>query len=205
MTVVAPQLDYAPGAPIRRRRRVRRVMGLLLLAGLVLAGWWFHAPVWQRVKLLYYQRQCLNYSAPPERVVYDEDNGTVSPLIGTAGYWSQPAFSLNGSTAPTVAVRPAQELGNYFAAMQYPLWAPPATIFMHEMRTKSGRVRLVAVMRWPVNTSYILYEFGLTPTVIKPAGLSRPVIYPPRRGNLVAGCRGEPRRQAEPPLLCWAG
>jgi hypothetical protein len=126
----------------------------------------------------------LNYTAPPEQVVYDENNGTVSPLIGTAGYRGQPAFSLNGSTAPTVAVRPTPELGNYFAAMQYPLWAPPATIFMHEMRTKSGQVRLVAVMRWPVNTSYILYEFGLTPTVIKPAELmSRPVIYPVRRGN----------------------
>lgn len=125
MTTAPPQLDYAPGAPIRRRRRRwRRVMGLLLLAGLVFAAWWFHKPVWEQAKLLYYQRQCLNYTAPPEQVVYDENYGTVSPLIGTAGYQALPRWQnynmRSRKLLGTVAVRAAPELENYSVAMGWP-------------------------------------------------------------------------------------
>ncbi len=184
MLTVGPQLDYAPGAPIRRRR-VRRVMGLLLGAGLLFAAWWFHAPVWEHAKLLYDQRQCMNYTAPPEQVVYDENNGTVSPLIGSAGYQGVPAGVHYASRAlpmfpPTVAVRPAPELGTYLATMDQPLAPPPATVFLHELRTKSGLVRLVAVLRWPIDTGHILHKFGLEPVVINPAGFtSRPVVHWP--------------------------
>lgn len=159
------------------------MIGLLLLAGLVLAIWWFHTPVWQHAKLLYYQRQCLNYTAPPEQVVYDEDNGTVSPLIGTPGYRGMPAFQrvdIQGVTPPaTVAVRPASELGTYLvAAMGWPMVPPPATVFLHELRTKSGQARLVAVLRCPLDPGHSLHEFGLEPVVINPAGLrSWPDIY----------------------------
>lgn len=168
---------------------MRRVMGLLLLAIVAGAAWWFHAPLWQRAKLLYYQRQCLNFTAPPEQVVYDENNGTVSPLIGTAGYRGYPAAAAylkvpRPPLPPTVAVRPAPELGNYTVLTNWWPTLPVATVFLHERRTKSGLVRLVAVMRWPIETGYIVDEFGLEPVVIAPGGLmSQPVVHGPRVGG----------------------
>jgi len=187
--MASPQLEYSPGAPIRRRRRVRRVMGLLLLAIFAGAAWWFHAPLWQHAQLLYYQRQCLNYTAPPEQVVYDENNGTVSPLIGTAGYWAEqgaPGYGrmARGAPPPGVAVRPAAELESYTWAMNWPMNFPHAAVFLHELRTKSGLVRLVAIIRWPVATCDIVYEFGFTPLVTTPAGLiSQPVVHPQLMGG----------------------
>lgn len=184
MTTAAPQLDYAPGAPIRRRRRVRRVIWLLLLVGLFWAAWYCHTPLWEHAKLLYYQRQCLNYTAPPEQVVYDENNGTASPLLGTPGYRGMPAVYLGMPGSATVAVRPASESGNYQLAMGQPYPAPPSTVFLHERRTKSGVARLVMVMRWPVDTGHIVYEFGLQPVVIEPAGvISPPVVNYPLDGE----------------------
>jgi len=187
--MASPQLEYAPGAPIRRRRRMRRVMGVLLLAIFAGAAWWFHAPLWRHAKLLYYQRQCLNYTAPPEQVVYDENTGTVSPLIGTAGYQAVPEAlgyrnMRSGKVIPKVAVRPAQELENYTTATGWLMRPQPATVFLHERRTKSGLVRLVAVMRSPIETGFIVDEFGLNTAVNTCAGLmSQPVIHWPRGGE----------------------
>ena len=74
MSQAQAQLDYAPGAPIRRRKRIRRavrVVVLVLVVGLSVATWRYHAVAWQQAKLLHRQHRCLTYAAPPDQIVSD--------------------------------------------------------------------------------------------------------------------------------------
>src|SRR4051794_39233692 len=71
MPEVSAQLDYAPAPPVLRRRRARRVMLGIVLLAVVVAGWRWGPGAYRRASLLYWQRQCLRYAAPGERVVYD--------------------------------------------------------------------------------------------------------------------------------------
>src|SRR5207248_6493557 len=56
-----PQLDYAPSLPWRRRKAMRRwlVLGLVVVCAIV-----WGPRLWNRVQVLWWQRQCLAYSAP---------------------------------------------------------------------------------------------------------------------------------------------
>jgi hypothetical protein len=175
------QLEYAPGAPIRRRKRIGRIVIIILVVGLGLGAWKYHGAVWDRAKLLYFQHQCLSYEAPTDRVVYDEDDNSPSPLLGTTGYQAMPQFSRSPLTSKnaTVAVRAAPALEQY-AALNGPVMSVKgATVFLHELRTKGGIARLVAVTRIPYEPGPSAYDFALVPLVITPAGMfSQPEIYP---------------------------
>src|SRR5258706_821592 len=76
-----PQLDYAPPLPWRRRKNIRRWAVVLLLALGALA--WAPA-LWNRVRVLWWQRQCLAHVAPADQVVYD-DGPAVPPLLNSGG------------------------------------------------------------------------------------------------------------------------
>src|SRR5690349_14640027 len=68
----APQLDYGL-APPRRRKRVMRliILGIALLVGA--AAWQWGEAVWNQLPMLFWQRQCMRYTASPNDVVYEED------------------------------------------------------------------------------------------------------------------------------------
>lgn len=59
-----PVLDYGPPLPWHKRRRVRRAAILLAFALLILSAPWWGAPIWRHAKVLYWQRQCMNYKMP---------------------------------------------------------------------------------------------------------------------------------------------
>ena len=46
--------------------------------------------VLDQVKMLYHQRQCLRYEAPPGQVVYEEDPAAVEAMAGRDGYNMMP-------------------------------------------------------------------------------------------------------------------
>ena len=70
-TASAAPLDYAP-AP-RNRRRIYRAIVASLLLGLSLVAWKRGPGWWRRAEIFYWQHQCLQYSLPPDTVVYEED------------------------------------------------------------------------------------------------------------------------------------
>jgi hypothetical protein len=175
------QLEYAPGAPIRRRRRVRRVIALVFVVGLSVVVWRYHAVAWRQAKVLYHQHRCLTYAAPADQVVYDEGAGGPSPLMNAPGF--MPAFpaesyttrKMSGPFAKTVALREAPEYADFAGDFSPPLpTGSAATLFMHELRTKGGLARLVVVTRRPARQAPYIRTFALEATVIEKAGLTTP-------------------------------
>src|SRR4051812_4774015 len=75
-----PQLDYGRAAP-RWKKRIRRGMLLALVMIAALVGWRWGPAAWGRMSTLYWQRQCLKYVAPPDRVVYEEDSELAARLL----------------------------------------------------------------------------------------------------------------------------
>lgn len=112
-------IDYAPAPPRYRRKAVRRAIGLALLVAVALPlGWKAGPPAWQRLKLLYWQRQAMSYTPPPDQVVYDEASGFSS----FAKPWE-----------------------HFYQLFSPPGRLPAATLFLHERRNGKGQIRLVAV------------------------------------------------------------
>src|SRR5688572_14167942 len=97
----ASPLEYAPGAPVVRRRRVRRALLLVLMVGLVVSGWRYGPGAWRRGVLLYHQDRCLRYAAPADLVVFESEPGAAGELLKRAGYWAMP--NMNGGGAAAVA------------------------------------------------------------------------------------------------------
>jgi hypothetical protein len=112
------QLEYAPQAPWHRRRGFRRSIVLIaaLLVGLSL--WRFGPDAVHRAQLYYWQQQCMQ-SDLSNVPVFDETRRR-SPQLAAA--WDK-----------------------FYALFSPPGARPANTLFLHEMRTTSGEVRLVHV------------------------------------------------------------
>jgi hypothetical protein len=134
-----PQLDYAAPLPWRRRKVVRRSLagGLVVLSAIVWAPGF-----WNRVQVLWWQRQCLAYVAPADQVVYDD--GPAVPQLLSGGGMISPKL-LVPSPAP-VAARPAKCWDRLYQLIQ-----PGAShgsggvLYLHRGQTPSGAERLVVV------------------------------------------------------------
>jgi hypothetical protein len=78
-------LEYA-AAPSRWRSRIRRLaLGLIVIT--IAAGAWRYGPhFWHQSQLLYWQRQCMNFSLPPDKVVYEEEPTAAERLLKDSNY-----------------------------------------------------------------------------------------------------------------------
>jgi hypothetical protein len=171
-------LDYAPRSRTRLRRRAWRVGAVLMLAGFLGALAWHRTILLFEARRAYYQHRCLRYTAPPDQIVYDEDENRPSPLLNAPGYIGvAPVIRLkvNGPLARTIAMRPAPPLADFTSL--YPKYSfPGATLFLHELRSKSGLRRLVVVTRVPQIQVPFLYALGLTADVFEPSGWRTPPV-----------------------------
>src|SRR5262245_23180619 len=113
-----PPLDYAPPIPWRRTRTARRIVLGTILLTTVLVAWRFAPRAWYQARLLYWQRQCMNYSTPSGQIVFSAKD-SVSLL--------------------------APEWSRFYGLLSPPGSPPNATIFLHEMRSPAGNRRLVEV------------------------------------------------------------
>lgn len=166
-TTSAP-LGYAAPPPWHRRRRFRRAGRVVVLIGLVAAGWRWGPPAWRHVRLLYWQRQCLAYTTPADQVVYDENPVRAATLLKREEYVHHPA------SAPGRLVAMAREPRCWAEAIRL---APNSNLlpgtaggcpvfFLHERRSPDGTRRLVIVGGVPGSDIPFL-------RLIRPAGLLR--------------------------------
>jgi hypothetical protein len=127
----SPALDYAPGAPIRRRRRIRRAIRACLALATTVAAFIWGPTTWSRTKLLYHQRQCLTYVAPADEVVFDSNPARVAQLAHDPNYLIARGCAFRKPPAHWSAI--------LTASGSRPTASPTALIFLHEL--KAGGVR----------------------------------------------------------------
>jgi hypothetical protein len=164
-----PALDYAPGAPIRRRRRIRRIVALCLLLVTVVAGIIWGPTAWSRAKLLYHQRQCLRYTAPADQVVFDSNPARVAQLTADPNYviWRGCAFRKPPADWPAVLT----------SATGWVRVGGPAgaTLFLHELKA-GGQSRLVMLERTAAanESPYFLAGYDVETHTLTPATFRNP-------------------------------
>lgn len=181
----SPRLDYAPGAPLHRRRRVRRVTLLVLLLAFALAAWRYGPRLWSRGRLLYAQHRCLAYDPPADLVVYEGDTSLAAALLKQPAYAPIPVFTLAGGpkfSPPMVAAHRPPPLADLEAQIGGPLTGGPcAVLFMHEMRDSAGHRRLVIAFRDSNSTGPLFATFGIWTVVMDPATLLSDLRPTPKR------------------------
>jgi hypothetical protein len=178
------QLDYAPAGPSLRRRRVRRVILFCLLVAVAWAGYRYGGSIWEKSKVLYYQRECLYFSAPPGQVVYDDDPADLAVIGARRDYQ---VLSNKDFRAPGLPRMAAFSPGcwNDFAAAAAPNRSSAgagAVVFCHELTSRDGVRRLVVVQRNadPDQSNYNI--LSLEAVIIQPGTFSaRPVDVTPAR------------------------
>lgn len=153
--VIPATLDYAV-EPSRWRWRSRRAIQFLLLVGLIFAGWRWGPQIWARTTLLYWQRQCLNYSPSPDMVILQANPAAAQALLQTSDYRRANVFHMKegkegAGNAPVIAFHrhpPAWDelaqrsphLSNTGSPNQV-----TAICFMGELKTPAGEQFLVIV------------------------------------------------------------
>src|SRR5688500_18137090 len=76
------ELTYSPPLPWHRTRKVqRRVVSIVLVTVLIAATAWYSPRLWRRGKILHWQDKCLAYTAPADRVLYEEDLTAAAKLL----------------------------------------------------------------------------------------------------------------------------
>jgi hypothetical protein len=164
----SPRLDYAPASRTRFRRTKRVVIGILICTAIypcVLKGPGFV----KRAHLLYYQHQCLTYTAPADEIVYDSHSKAATALL---------AHSVNYVADPLNANAVLRKKPACLEQLDQRLAPPPrggigcsAITFLHERRSRNGATRLVIVTDLPRGL------FG-SAEARAPTGLRGPLIYP---------------------------
>jgi hypothetical protein len=156
LTPRAEPLEYAPA--VRSRRWIYRAVFASLLLGLSFAivkwgpGWW------RRAEILYWQHECLQFSLPPDTVVYEEDpTGAAALLAGNPKYHPYP-FQRRSSehAAPSAATAAALDVPdwNNLGIAKPGTKINPAVIFLHERISPAGHRRLVCVRYWPQGDTF---------------------------------------------------
>lgn len=164
----AVSLEYAPGAPIRRRKRIRRVVIFLLLASACLGGWRWGPGACKQGVLLYWQRQCTKYEVRADAPFYEPDPAKAAALLAQPDTDYVPmAFYQNNVGLLTQAVFYPRCLRE-FEIRASTTYRPKdcAIVYLHERRTPAGKRRLVVIYAWPWGGAGAMWEWA----VYEPAG-----------------------------------
>jgi hypothetical protein len=145
MTSALVQLGYAKPPPLDRRKPFRRAVIAIALIAVAGAAWRWGPEKWERAKLIYWQWRCLNYSPPPDEIVFDQVPNGRSPLLnGSSKYVPRTETDqLRGTTTAAASVPECEtNFANAVRLQSTPAMQPPI-LFMHERSAPSGRQYLV--------------------------------------------------------------
>lgn len=159
-------LDYAPRPRAHRHRWLRRMVlaGMLIALLLISARWGRSA--WTRAAFLYHQRACMNYTAPPDQVVFDSNPARVAALV------KDPNFVIYRGCAFRRLPSGWQAITAAFARP-----SPHAIVFLHERHVAAGSLSLVSLERTAAADESALFVDGydVDPIVLQPATLNQPL------------------------------
>src|SRR5262245_31956761 len=63
-----PPLEYSPPLPLHAQQKFKKSIIVVVVVGLLIA---LSPGAYRRAKQLYWQRQCMNYEAPPKQIVFN--------------------------------------------------------------------------------------------------------------------------------------
>jgi hypothetical protein len=162
---MAQALDYAPPRRRMTRRRIVTIVIACVLVATGIAAWRWWTPLVWRIEYVRLQRDCMNYSAPADRVVYTTDPAEAKRLIALGGGYHGVYVP---ATFDTVAGFEPAEFAKVqsFKAMY---GGPRSSIaFMHERRSASGERRLIVLDCYDTNGGK---TFGFWVYNMKPVAL----------------------------------
>jgi hypothetical protein len=179
MTLASPpQLEYGLAPPRRRKRLVRAMIGgIAVLVGL--AAWQWGSVVWNQFPILFWQRQCLRYTASADQVVYEEDPTEVPRLLSRGYVRYKLSRGASPDPTPTNTFAAAAQLPNCWRRLTA-LVPPPvpqqgassgAMLFLHERISPRGNRRLVCVR-------YYAETYSFTASFIEAYNVDDNVIVP---------------------------
>ncbi len=140
-------LPYEPRPKRPWLRPLLRWLRLLAVVLVALAVWRCYGSVVTKLRILYYQRQCMAFALPPATVVYEEDQLAQPALLARPGYWAWGPSS-SPSTVNGVLFSPAcwETVGMRQERRRLVNLAGPGSfLFMHERISPAGHRRLVLV------------------------------------------------------------
>jgi len=140
-------LNYAP-APPRSRRWIKRASLLLITASMGWSAYQYGPTFWHRIQRQYWQRQCMNFTLPPDTVVYEEEPTAATKLIA-----NQPKSYVNTIIWTQIRSRVFPAASHIctclkrFSDLSYigHSTSLQPTFFMHERVSASGHHRLILI------------------------------------------------------------
>jgi hypothetical protein len=155
-------LDYAPPKRVMTRRRIVLMVASCALAAMAVAAWRWHEPVISRIQYLKLQRACMNYSAPPDQLMFTADPAEAKRLAAIGGEYH--GVYVPGHFDDVAGYQPL-----VLAKLRANILGPPSNlIFMHARRGASGDKRLVLITIDSTNGGTAFELFGC---IIKPVGV----------------------------------
>ncbi len=159
-----PPLEYGLSPPRRKRHIVQALVGLALLA-IGYAGYRWGSYIWQQAAVMNSQRQCMNYTAPANAVVYEEDAAEATRLLSRAD-GTYVRYVLNRALSPDLTARKSTVAAARFPSCwtrfsslvtltnPRPGQSSGAILFLHERTSDAGHRRLVCVRYFPETFSF---------------------------------------------------
>jgi hypothetical protein len=188
-------LDYVPAPRWYGRRAWRRMVIVVVLLGGTAAALRWGPALWLTMRLLYWQRQALNYTASPDQIVYEEQPQSAKKLLaGTGGYAPFTTYSNSNTMAAFVPVCQSKLSGVLFRPG--PLLGP--TLFLHELKTPDGRSHLVLV-EYQVGSNAT--RFNCRIEIIRPATPLKPAATAPNSTAMLF----TPAGSQDPQVRVYAG
>jgi hypothetical protein len=139
-----PQLEYGVIPSPKRGKQIRLAFGICVLVVLLLVGGVF---AWVKVKTYLYfrgvyraaladQQKCMNFTAPPDKVMYEEDPVSADKVLTSGGTDYRRVQKQSGVGFQLLV------FGHRYAM---PFGTEDALVFLHERSAKGGTPRLVAI------------------------------------------------------------
>lgn len=160
-------LAYAP-APLRRGRRIRRILLSIVLLALVTPVIIWRVPLWAHAQLIWWQHACSSFSVSPDSIVATTSR-TPTNLVKTPDAWIHYESYAPGNIPSRGTL-------------------PKTIVFLHQRQSPSGHQRIVAIRCIPIYLASASILQSLQPIVVEPASLwhldSRPKFTPgPNHGG----------------------
>ena len=174
MTQSPVTLEYSPRPPaIWRRRWARRAIVVVLLVVLGVIASRHRAAIKSRARQLYWARQCSRFTAAPDTPRVAVDASQLASLPNKQDYFLEIRGSRGASTQPVYRFLPNCWVQFALLARARPYhFFEPQTVFLHELRTPSGKRRIVHVES--VGENMYRPAAHLVPTIIEPPTLLSP-------------------------------